>query len=74
MSDFEDNTINTMVEAHRDGIKNFIKWCEENWKHDTREQWKNAEPYPSEDYVKGWNAAIEGIMTAFGCYSDEFMY
>jgi len=72
MSDFDDDTLNIMVEAHRAGVIKFIEWCEANWMHDTKKQWKNAEPYPDEQFVEGWNRAISGIKGAFECYTEEF--
>lgn len=74
MSDFEDNAIDLMLQAHKDGMIKFFEWCEANWKHDAKEEWKNREPYPHEQYVKGWNAAIEGLRAAFDCYADEHWY
>jgi hypothetical protein len=52
MSDFDDDTINLMVEAHRAGMIKFIEWCEANWMYETKAQWKNAEPYPDEQFVR----------------------
>lgn len=52
----------------------FLSWTETHWKITERDlkrddQWL-ADKSP--DYVEGYNAAIEGMKGAFGCWNEEF--
>ena len=58
----------------REKMLEFLTWSEGHWKitdHDlkTPDDWLADK---TADYVKGYNAAIEGMKSAFECWSEEF--
>ena len=50
----------------------FATWCEKEWSL-TKEMAKNDPELRavSDDYIKGYNAALEALPLALECYRDE---
>lgn len=56
----------------REKMMEFFGWAEANWTlkpSDKEDEWLAEK---SEDYLDGYNAAIEGLKTAFECWNEEF--
>lgn len=51
------------AEAVKTAIRAFAAWCPAWMPEDTREKWESAneDPYPGDDYMRGYAAALEAI-------------
>lgn len=58
----------------RQKIVEFLTWSEEHWKVSDRDRSRPDEwlAGKSDDFVEGYNAAIEGMKGAFECWNEEF--
>lgn len=52
----------------------FIKWSQENWTITSKDLEATDDWFKgrSPDYRDGYNAAIEGLGSAFECWNEEF--
>jgi hypothetical protein len=63
--------ITDLNEAFKTGMRAFAKWCAENWKLDERDLAESREPL-SVEYMKGWNAGMEGVDAALDSFLEEY--
>ena len=59
--------------AYKDGVKAFAQWFAREWLM-TREMWIKSyqEPPPSDEWFKGHNAGVEGVMVALDTFFGDF--
>jgi hypothetical protein len=65
--------ISYIHEGFKGALRHFAKWFSGSWKYGGKEQWERtyAEPYPGDEYIKGYNDGVEAIHVAMDCFLDE---
>lgn len=65
LTDLEDN--------FKSGIRAFAEWFAKEWVT-SPEQWRKAfeEPVPSDDWFRGHNTGVEGVLMALDTFFDEY--
>jgi hypothetical protein len=60
--------------AYRKGLRAFADWFAENWTI-TPDEWKRdfSDKCPSDDWIAGYNAGVEGVKIALDSFLDEAM-
>lgn len=69
------NHLCLMEQAYVAAMVAFVEWLEENWELGTRADWEktNAEPWPGDEYKRGWDEAIGSIRGAYETFAEENM-
>lgn len=71
-----ESALDKLRDAHNETLREFQRYFINNWKFEGKEQWQKdyAEPYPGDDWIKGYNTGIEAIAQALDCYLEENTY
>lgn len=65
-----DTLYRLLVEAADEGFADFCAWIGRSWIMTEKDR-MSSEPQESEEFMRGWNAACEGISAAWDCYKEE---